>query len=243
MRYSKDNPPLGFYVYCYLREDLTPYYVGKGSETRAWRKHHKIKNGFFQGVKVPNDNKRIVIVEANLSEVGAFAIERRLIKWYGRKDKNNGILRNRTDGGEGGSGIITSEETRRRKSEANKGQGLGRKLSEETKQKMRGRTYTLEVRAKMGAPKGTVPTTETRLKISASKKGKPNIKNRGRKMSQDQIENRTNSRKSNGKPWFTEEHRLKISENTKRALAEKKAKKLAEKLEHFNTLFIIEAEG
>lgn len=242
MLYSIDNTPPEFYVYAYLRTDGTPYYIGKGKGQRAWRSHHKIVNKRFSGIALPDTN-RIVIMEAGLTEIGSLALERRYIRWFGRKDNNTGILRNRTDGGEGGNGIVTSEETRRKKSEANKGQGLGRKLSEETRQKMRGRTYSSEVRAKMGAPKGTVPTVETRLKISLAKKGKPNIKNRGRKMSQDQIDNRTNARKTNGKPWFTEEHRLKISENTKRALAEKKAKKLAEQSEHFNTLFTVESEG
>ena len=105
--YSKSNLPSGFYVYAYLREHDSktaktgsPYYIGKGSGNRAWKKS-KAHN-----IKVPSSDDNILILEGNLSEIGALALERRYIRWYGRKVNFTGILINLTDGGEGISGFI-----------------------------------------------------------------------------------------------------------------------------------------
>jgi len=101
-RYSKKNPPPGYYIYLYLREDYTPYYTGKGKGPRAWTK----KKG---EVGMPTDPNRIVIIAWDLSEICAFILERYYIRWFGRKDIGTGILRNKTDGGEGVSGPKSEE--------------------------------------------------------------------------------------------------------------------------------------
>ena len=201
-----------YYTYAFLREDRTPYYIGKGKGNRAYRRRYKGE------VKPPKDKSRILILKQNLTEEESFRHEVYMIAVFGRKDLGTGILHNKTDGGEGASGVIPSDETKRKISKALK----GKTPSEETRKKMsefqKGKTISKEQKIKLsdlfsgnGNPNyGKSCSKETREKIGEANKN-PSEETR-RKMSE--------ARK--GKiPWnkgktHSEESKRKMSETKKK---------------------------
>jgi hypothetical protein len=148
--------PRRFYVYLFLRskdsthgKKYSPYYVGKGSDNRCYGKSGR-------PAKRPKDISYIVTVQEGLTEEEAFSLERYCIAMYGRLNIGTGILHNRTDGGEGRSGYVVSEETRRRMSHKGPANALW------------GRTGELSPRW------GASHTEETKKKLSEAKKGERN---------------------------------------------------------------------
>jgi hypothetical protein len=158
-----------YYTYAYLRKDGSPYYIGKGKGRRAFVLSDR-------KVTPPKDKTRIIFLKRNLTEEEAKRHEIYMIFVLGRKDKGTGMLRNMTDGGDGISGYVfteeakekirasamnrppVSEEERRRRSERAKGERnprFGASLTEETKQKIsekgKGRLHTSETKEKMSA--------------------------------------------------------------------------------------------
>jgi len=161
--YDRNNNPSGYYIYAYLRDDGTPYYIGKGKGRRAWIQH----SNKGKGAHTPKDNSKIYICESGLTEVGAFALERRYITWWGRKDLSTGILVNMSDGGQGTSGVrkIVSEETKQKISLANTGRVQSAEERVRRSNSLKGIKPSAESNAKRGAKaRGRVlgPQTEER---------------------------------------------------------------------------------
>jgi hypothetical protein len=161
-----------YYTYAYLREDGTPYYIGKGKGRRAFLKH----SGFY-----PPSKERILFLKKNITEEEAFGHEIYMISIFGRKDLGTGILHNKTDGGDGCSGKIMTE-----KDIENRRKGrLGKPLSESHKKKIaeanRGIPKTMtEKRRQSDIEKGLRArgkpkqkhSEETRRKISEATQGR-----------------------------------------------------------------------
>jgi len=142
--------PNRFYTYAYLREDRTPYYIGKGKRSRVYSR-------WRNGLNPPKDKSKIIFLKKNLTEEEAFRHEIYMIAVFGRKDLGTGILHNRTDGGDGASGHIHSQEAREkiRKSKIGKNNPFYKK------------THTQEAREKIRiANKNKIISKETREKLT-----------------------------------------------------------------------------
>jgi hypothetical protein len=102
-----------YYTYAWLREDGTPYYIGKGKGRRAYERRRKYRPPI----------ERILILKSGLTEEEAFRHEVYMIAVLGRKC-HGGILHNHTDGGDGRSGWIAPPETRQKMSSTRRGKSL-----------------------------------------------------------------------------------------------------------------------
>jgi hypothetical protein len=177
-----------YYTYAFLREDRTPYYIGKGKGNRAYRRRYK-------GIKPPKDKSKILILKQNLTEEESFRHEVYMIAVFGRKDLGTGILHNRTDGGDGASGAVVSDETRRKMSEALKGKPRSKEIRRKISESHKGKTHSEESRRNMSeSQKGKTFSEETKRKLSESQKGKNHSEETRRKMSE--------ARK--GKKWWND---------------------------------------
>ena len=132
-----------YYTYAYLREDGTPYYIGKG-------KGYRCNYGTGKNCNPPKDRSRIIKLKQNLTEEEAFEHEIYMIALFGKKCDGTGILMNIADGGNAPPKIcgdihhMKTEEYRKRVSEKLTGRkghpawNKGIPIKEEVRQKIIG---------------------------------------------------------------------------------------------------------
>jgi hypothetical protein len=192
--------PNRFYTYAYLRKNRTPYYIGKGTGRRLYSTNRK-------GLKPPKDKSRIILLKQNITEEEAFKHEIYMIAVFGRKDLGTGILHNKTNGGEGITGIVFTEEHKEKISRAL--QGITR--SEETRRKL-----SEAHRGEKHHNYGKTRSKEIRRKMSEGRKGKYAGENSfwyGRTLSEEHRRNVSNAKKGKSSP--SEETKRKMSEANK----------------------------
>ena len=155
-----------FYVYVHRRaSDNLPFYVGKGKDKRAWNFHARSK--FWNNTKA----KHGVIVEIvfeDLSEEEAFQCEKDTIlefRYFGYP------LVNLTDGGEGVSGYVQTEEHRKRLGQIRSNSQKWREGNHRAALKLKDRPLTVEHRQNISKGlTGIKRSEDTRKKMSESKK-------------------------------------------------------------------------
>jgi group I intron endonuclease len=167
------------YVYKHIRKDTNEvFYIGIGtrndrmlSEYGRNQHWHRIvkKYGFI-----------VEIIETDLDRKTACERETYWIKYYGRRDLNEGTLVNMTDGGDGLNNFTHSEETKEKMSKSKSGErhyNYGKSLKDSIKIKIssshKGKTFSLITREKMSeSKKGRKFSDETKKKMSESQMGR-----------------------------------------------------------------------
>jgi hypothetical protein len=211
-------------VYRHIRLDKNePFYIGIGkTENRAYIKRKR--NNYWKHI-VKSSPYEVQILFDDLTWDEACDKEIEFIKLYGRKDLGTGTLVNMTDGGDGRTNIVVSEETKQKISKSS----LGRKFSDEHRQKIsesnKGKILSEEQIKKMSESQkgeksawfGKKHSEETKQKIGESKIGK----------------SRSNETKQKLREAFLGEkspmYGKKLSEETKQKISEsKKGRKQSE---------------
>jgi hypothetical protein len=130
------------YVYRHIRFDKNePFYIGISRGAKP--NNHRAKSSQGRNVIWKNiANKTewdVEIMMDGLTWGEAKLKEIEFVKLYGRINKKTGILSNMTDGGDGGLGVLISEESRIKRSEISRKKGISKETRKKMAEKLRGR--------------------------------------------------------------------------------------------------------
>lgn len=142
-----------YYIYCHknpTNEDI--FYIGKGSGYRAYAFQSRGK--YWKNYVKKHGIPIVEILHSNLTEEQAFLLEEQLIKKLGRKDKGDGVLVNTTNGGEGCSGLVHSDESKNKIRVAREGRPSNNK----------GKTWTQKTPRPKGIKRGNYKTRKDKGK-------------------------------------------------------------------------------
>jgi hypothetical protein len=160
-----DNELPIFYVYQLRdpRENL-PFYIGKGKGKRAWdhlkpsnTSIHSYKNNVIKQIQTDGKEPSVEILHSNLSEKESLELECLYIEKFGRRNIGTGCLTNLTDGGDGTSGAIITEEHRQKVSIAVSAKWTDKSFKEEMSLKFK------DAAARMGSWNRIQSTDRTKL--------------------------------------------------------------------------------
>jgi len=219
------------YVYKHIRLDKDePFYIGIGIDPKRSTSKEG-RNKYWKHI-VKLTDYRIEIILEDLTWLEACEKEKEFIKLYGRKDLGLGTLVNMTDGGDGITGYIMPEESKKERSI--KSQGIGNPFYGKTHtsesllkigEKSKGRVKSPEQIEKWKNKMNFKKSPEVREKIrqallgkthSEERKNKSSLSHMGKSMSEEAKQKLSNSLKGIKKPPFTEEHIQKLRDSHKR---------------------------
>jgi len=199
------------YVYRHIRLDKNEvFYIGIGNDSKGkYSRANNIKGRSPIWKNITKKTTHIVeIIEDDITWEEACSKEKWWIKFYGRKNINEGTLCNLTNGGEGIIGLVRTEEHRKKQSDAAKNRPP---MSQEIKDKI-SRTVSL---VQTGIP----CSPEKAAKISKSLMGhKINL---GRPCSQESAKKISDAQKGKSK---TPEHLEKLRKAAKTRKRTKRGK-------------------
>lgn len=182
-----------YFLYRHIRLDKNvPFYIGIG-KSDLWKYTKDCKSYYGRAYETEARNKfwkrivkkteyRVEILWETYCREEIIEKEIEFIALYGRRDLKKGTLCNLTDGGEGMTGSLHSEETKKKIGASNKGKHSkkGKKHTEETKKKLSeihtGKKMSKDSIEKTKLTKLSKSDEEKRLigeKISKAHKGKP----------------------------------------------------------------------